>query len=79
MGADADGLESLEAARAGLETVRGLVRDLRIPRLRDLLSREAFDAQLPTMVREAIASGSPDNNPRLASPEEIAALYEAAF
>ena len=56
-----------------------LVRELHIPKLRDLLSREAFEAQLPTMVREAIASGSPDNNPRLASPEEIAALYEAAF
>lgn len=78
MGADADGL-SPEAARAGLRLVHDLVRELHIPKLRDLLSREAFEAQLPTMVREAIASGSPDNNPRLASPEEIAALYEAAF
>ena len=79
LGAETDGLTPSEAARAGLEAVRGLVRALRIPRLGELVPREAFDAQLPAMVREAVASGSPDNNPRLASPEEIAALYEAAF
>ena len=56
-----------------------LVRELHIPRLRDLLSRDALDAQLDAMVREAVASGSPANNPRPASPEEIASLYGEAF
>ena len=49
----------LETARAGLGIVSRLVRELHIPRLRDLLSREALDAQLDAMVREAVASGSP--------------------
>lgn len=66
-------------ARAGLGIVSRLVRELHIPRLRDLLSREALDAQLDAMVREAVASGSPANNPRPASPEEIASLYGEAF
>ena len=69
----------LETARAGLGIVSRLVRELHIPRLRDLLSREALDAQLDAMVREAVASGSPANNPRPASPEEIASLYGEAF
>ena len=49
----------LETARAGLGIVSRLVRELHIPRLRDLLSRDALDAQLDAMVREAVASGSP--------------------
>ena len=69
----------LETARAGFDIVSRLVRELHIPRLRDLLSREALDAQLGVMVREAVASGSPANNPRPASPEEIASLYGEAF
>ena len=69
----------LETARAGLGIVSRLVHELHIPRLRDLLSREALDAQLDAMVREAVASGSPANNPRPASPEEIASLYGEAF
>ena len=69
----------LETARAGFGIVSRLVRELHIPRLRDLLSREALDAQLDAMVREAVASGSPANNPRPASPEEIASLYGEAF
>ena len=69
----------LETARAGLGIASRLVRELHIPRLRDLLSREALDAQLDAMVREAVASGSPANNPRPASPEEIASLYGEAF
>ena len=64
---------------AGLGIVSRLVHELHIPRLRDLLSREALDAQLDAMVREAVASGSPANNPRPASPEEIASLYGEAF
>ena len=55
------------------------MRELHIPRLCDLLSREALDAQLGVMVREAVASGSPANNPRPTSPEEIASLYGEAF
>lgn len=55
------------------------MRELHIPRLRDLLSRDALDAQLDAMVREAVASGSPANKSASASPEEIASLYGEAF
>lgn len=70
---------ALETARAGLDVVRGLVRELRIPRLGALISRDALEEHLVVMVREALASGSPDNNPRPVSPEELAALYTKAF
>lgn len=79
MGADVEGLSTEEAARAGLERVSGLVRELGIPRLRDLLPREPFEAQRAPMVEEALASGSPANNPRPAAPEDIARLYEEAY
>lgn len=49
----------LETARAGLGIVSRLVRELHIPRLRDLLSRDALDAQLDAMVREAVAQRKP--------------------
>ncbi len=34
-----------------------------------------FDQLLPTMAEQALASGSPGNNPRVPSAEEIIELY----
>ncbi len=43
------------------------------------IDRARWTTLLPTMVEQAIASGSPNNNPRLATPDEISALYEEAW
>jgi alcohol dehydrogenase class IV len=34
---------------------------------------------IPVMVEQALASGSPGNNPRVPSVEELAGLYEAVW
>jgi alcohol dehydrogenase class IV len=39
----------------------------------------AWEAKLPLMARQALASGSPDNNPRVPSADEIVSLYRAVF
>ena len=40
---------------------------------------EAWDRLLPTMAAQALASGSPANNPRVPGEGEIASLYRKAF
>jgi alcohol dehydrogenase class IV len=39
------------------------------------IDREAYFNAIPTMAEQAIASGSPANNPRVPTADEIAALY----
>ena len=56
------------------------MRGLKIPTLAGYGLEEAhFRRVLPRMAEDAIASGSPANNPRAASADEICALYEEAF
>jgi alcohol dehydrogenase class IV len=43
------------------------------------IDRDAYFGLIPTMVEQAIASGSPANNARLATPQEIAALYQEVY
>jgi alcohol dehydrogenase class IV len=38
-----------------------------------------WEAKLPTMAAQALASGSPANNPRVPDAEEIMALYRAVY
>lgn len=58
-----------------------LNQDLQIPRLRDICpgGQEAFTAALPKMAADALASGSPQINPRVPSAEEIIELYQQAW
>jgi alcohol dehydrogenase class IV len=63
----ADELERLNAA-------------LEVPRLSHLgVGAEAWDAAIPTMAEQAIASGSPANNPVEPTAAEIAALYAGIY
>jgi alcohol dehydrogenase class IV len=72
--------DDVTAAAALLAELRALNRDLEVPtpagfgidpaRWRDLL---------PTMAAQALASGSPGNNPRVPEAAEIVALYEGLF
>lgn len=53
-----------------------LNRRLAVPRLRERnIGAEAFAAMIPEMSRQALASGTPGNNPRLATPEDLSELY----
>jgi alcohol dehydrogenase class IV len=53
-----------------------LAADLNIPRLGQVVDRARLLAAAPQMARDALASGSPQNNPRVPSADEIVALYE---
>lgn len=63
---------------AGLETLN---TRLRVPRLRDCpgVTRERFAAFAEKMAADALASGSPANNPVVPTAEEIVRLYEEAW
>jgi alcohol dehydrogenase class IV len=58
-----------------------LTRQLEIPRLRDCVkkSQSEFEALLPTMAADALASGSPQNNPIVPNEKQIIQLYRQAW
>jgi alcohol dehydrogenase class IV len=61
----------------GLDDLNG---DLHVPSPRDWgISREAWTAKLDVMAEQALASGSPANNPRVPDKAEIVALYHAVY
>ncbi len=63
-----------------LEELRALNRDLSVPTPREYgIPPEAWDRLLPTMAAQALASGSPANNPRAPDEAEIVSLYRMAF
>ncbi|MBI3973090.1 MAG: iron-containing alcohol dehydrogenase [Chloroflexi bacterium] len=65
-------------ARAAVEAIERLCADLAVPSLSALgVAADRFDAVVESMAADAVASGSPVNNPRDATAEEIAALYRA--
>jgi len=80
MGEPVDGLNTLEKAEAGVAAVKRLVRDVKIPSLKELgVEKDKLKELLPKMADEAIASGSPGNNPRQATRDEIMDLYMVAY
>ena len=55
-------------------------RDLEVPTPAAWgVARDDWDAAVPVMARQALASGSPGNNPRVPQADEIAALYHQVF
>jgi len=73
--------EADEAAAAKLVgELEALNRDLAVPTPRGCaIDEAAWRALLPTMADQALASGSPANNPRVPSRDEIVALYEEVW
>jgi len=60
--------------------LRALNRKLQVPTPKEYgIDRRAWMESIPVMVEQAIASGSPANNPRVPTASEIAALYETVF
>jgi alcohol dehydrogenase class IV len=70
-----------EMGEADLVTaIRNLNRDVAIPSLRQLApDADRFESLLEKMAADALASGSPANNPRPATAPEIIALYRRAY
>ncbi|MEE9400135.1 MAG: iron-containing alcohol dehydrogenase [Dehalococcoidales bacterium] len=80
MGEDVTGLSDMEAARMGANAVKRLINDIKVLSLRELgIDKEKLDKLAPKMSEDAIASGSPANNPRQATKEEIMELYHTAY
>lgn len=53
-----------------------LVADLKVPTLAEFgVSKDDYFAKIPVMAEQAIASGSPKNNPKEANAEELEAIY----
>lgn len=69
------------AAESLVDGLQQLNSDLNVPRLRDCrgVDEARFRMSLTKMAADALASGSPQNNPRVPTAEEIVALYEAAW
>lgn len=80
MGIDTTGLLPMKAAEEGTLLVKKLIADLEIPSLEKLgVEKKKLDKVVEQMAKDAIASGSPGNNPRIATPQEIVELYYEAF
>jgi alcohol dehydrogenase class IV len=63
-----------------VEALRGWNRDLEVPTPEAYgIKKTQWDALLPTMAKQALASGSPGNNPRVPTEAEIVALYREAY
>jgi alcohol dehydrogenase class IV len=60
--------------------IRRLNRDVGIPSLRQLgIDQARYEAALDKMAADALASGSPANNPRVPTAVEIVELYRRAY
>src|SRR5581483_6108362 len=76
--ADASDQEAAEALPAGLEKLNA---DLQLPRLRACrgVDQARFEDVVEKMAADAMASGSPQNNPRIPTAAEIVKLYREAW
>jgi alcohol dehydrogenase class IV len=73
----ADASDDDQAANRKLvDGLRHLARELKVPSLAEFgVDKAEYDSKSPTMIAQALASGSPNNNPRVPSPDEIGAIY----
>jgi alcohol dehydrogenase class IV len=68
------------ATTALVEGLRRLNLQLEVPTPEKLgIDKKQWSEAIPTMVEQAIASGSPANNPRVPTAEEIADLYGQVY
>ena len=75
-----EGHDSSEACERLVDGLRKLNESVEIPGLRDCgISKEALAGALDKMAEDALASGSPQNNPRIPTADEIKTLYLEAY
>ena len=80
LGEATSGLTVTEAAELGVAAVRRLIEETEVPSLHELgVDKARLEELAPRMADDALASGSPGNNPRPATRDEIVALYRSAY
>lgn len=76
MGERVEGMSAVAGAHVALAAVSRLCADLQVPSLTEAgVDPARFLEAVPKMADDALASGSPANNPRIPSREEIIDLY----
>ncbi|WP_308428311.1 iron-containing alcohol dehydrogenase [Halioglobus japonicus] len=80
MGVVPAGTNDTVATRILIEELRRLNEDLKVPSPQQFGIHESdYTTLLPTMAEQALASGSPANNPVVPDIDEIIELYETVF
>lgn len=81
MGFSRDQANDKSAGEALLEGLKNLNTQLGVPSLRECVktSQSQFESHLNKMAEDALASGSPQNNPIVPSAHEIVELYRSAW
>lgn len=80
MGENTTGLCVMDAAYLAVKAVDRLIRDIKVPTLKDLgIERDKLISISEKMAIDAIDSGSPGNNPRIATKKEIVELYQTIY
>jgi alcohol dehydrogenase class IV len=75
-----EGEGSQAAVARLLDELRRLNSDLKVPSPKDYgIDRARYDELLPIMASQALASGSPANNPRIPTEGEIIELYRRVY
>ena len=68
------------ACKKLLENLRRLEVNLHVPSFEKLgIKKSDYLKKLPVMAKQALQSGSPENNPRVPTPNDIIALYRAIW
>ena len=63
-----------------LDELRRLNQDLQVPSPRAYgIDANRYEELLPVMAEQALASGSPANNPRVPTADEIIELYQKVY
>jgi alcohol dehydrogenase class IV len=76
VGVAEDGMTEDEAADALLQRIAALVDSVSVPTPREFgIDLDKWTAAIPTMTQQALASGSPANNPGNPTEEDIRRLY----
>jgi len=80
MGVAEEGEGSQSAVARLLDELRRLNDDLKVPSPKAYgIDRARYDELLPVMASQALGSGSPANNPRVPSQDEIIELYRRVY
>jgi len=80
MGIAAEGEGNQSAAARLVDELRRLNEDLKVPTPKAYgIDEGRYTELLPVMASQALASGSPGNNPRVPSAEEIVELYRRVY
>ncbi len=77
--ATSDDADEIAGAKL-LEGLEALNKDLEVPTPKAYgIEADRYQSLMPTMAKQALASGSPNNNPRIPTADEIVALYEEVY